>query len=106
VATLVLCTAAEPERVIAELYRVLRPGGQYLFLEHVISPDPKIRRLQNFIQPLWYYFANGCRCNQDTGTMIKNSSFTLKEFSFHLMPKFPKVVTPMITGVAIKIAPF
>jgi len=102
VATFVLCTATEPERVLGEIYRILRPGGQYIFFEHVISPDPRTKRLQNFIQPFWYYFANGCRCNQDTETMIKNSPLIVNQLTFNNMPKFPKIVAPMIRGVAIK----
>jgi ubiquinone/menaquinone biosynthesis C-methylase UbiE len=51
VATMILCSAEEPERVLAEIARVLKPDGRYLFLEHVRNPESRKARLQDRVQP-------------------------------------------------------
>src|SRR3954462_9766551 len=60
VATLALCTVGDADRAIGELRRVLRPGGQLLFLEHVRSDDPKLAKWQDRLLPLWKRFGHGC----------------------------------------------
>jgi ubiquinone/menaquinone biosynthesis C-methylase UbiE len=100
VGTMVLCTAAEPARVLREVARVLRPGGQYLFLEHIRHPDPRVARRQDRWQPAWYLFGNGCHCNRDTVTTLLESSFLIEELQHGRIPGVWAIVEPMVSGRA------
>jgi SAM-dependent methyltransferase len=70
VATLVLCSVEDPRRVLNEAYRVLRPGGALLVLEHVASQRSWERRLQGVISVPWRYVAGGCRLDRPTDRWI------------------------------------
>lgn len=100
VATMILCSAECAESVLAEITRVLRPGGQYLFLEHVRNPDTRIARRQDRLQPGWYLFGNGCHCNRDTISTLKQSSLELEVLDVGQIPHAWKIVEAMITGRA------
>ena len=71
--TLVLCEAGDPAAALDEIARVLKPGGHYLFLEHVRSDDPQLARSQDRWAPLWKRVAGGCNCNRDTLATIAAS---------------------------------
>jgi ubiquinone/menaquinone biosynthesis C-methylase UbiE len=66
VSGLALCSVADPARALAEVRRVLRPGGHLRVLEHVRSPVPWRARWQDRLQPWWTRFTGGCRPNRDT----------------------------------------
>jgi ubiquinone/menaquinone biosynthesis C-methylase UbiE len=100
VATMILCSAADPEIALNEITRVLRPGGQYLFLEHVRNPNTRIARRQDLLQPGWYLFGNGCHCNRDTVSTIKRSSLELELLERGEIPRAWKIVEAMVTGSA------
>jgi ubiquinone/menaquinone biosynthesis C-methylase UbiE len=102
VATMILCSAEKPSLVLQEIARVLRPGGQYLFLEHIRNPSPKIAQRQDFVQPAWYLFGNGCHCNRDTVETLKKSPLAIKELSYGQIPKAWTILEAMITGRARK----
>ena len=99
VCTLVLCTVRDPERALAELDRVLAPGGRLLFLEHVRSDDPRIAKWQDRIAPLWRKCGHGCNLNRKTPEMIR-SQFENVEVEEGEMPKAPPIVRPLRTGSA------
>ncbi len=100
VATLALCTVDDPHRAIGELRRVLRPGGQLLFLEHVRSDDPKLARWQDRAIPLWRRFAHGCYCNRPTADSIRHAGFEIEELIPGSLPKSPPLARPLIRGWA------
>lgn len=100
VVTLVLCSVDDPDRALAELRRVLKPGGRMLFLEHVRSVDPKLAGWQDRIQPVWSFFAGGCKPNRDTAAAIERAGFEMDEFvEFDFRPG-PPISRPHIRGVA------
>jgi ubiquinone/menaquinone biosynthesis C-methylase UbiE len=101
VGTLVLCTVAEQEPVLAELRRVLRPGGRLLFIEHVRSGDPKLARWQDRLHRPWRWFGHGCNCNRDTRAAIEAAGFEITEISERALPKAPPIVRPAISGTAV-----
>ncbi|MEX2549108.1 MAG: class I SAM-dependent methyltransferase [Nitriliruptoraceae bacterium] len=99
-ATLVLCTVADPERTIAEIHRVLRPDGRLLVLEHVAAPDRSTRRrLQGAIAPAWRVVARGCYLTRDTRALLENGGFDVTAVTdWELARGGP--AAPAITGVA------
>ena len=101
VATLVLCTVGDPRRALAELRRVLKPGGKLLFIEHVRSDDAATARLQDRWAPLWRKCGHGCTCNRATLQAITDAGFAIERVEHGRLPKAPKIVKPMIAGVAV-----
>jgi len=104
VGTMVLCTAKDAARVIREIHRVLRPGGQYLFLEHVRHSDPAIARRQDRWQAAWYLFGNGCHCNRDSVLTLMESPFLIEELRHGRIPGVPRIVETMVSGRARRLA--
>lgn len=80
------CSCSEPEAVVKEIIRVLKPGGKYICMEHVGFPENTIGlSLQKFINPIWYLYSNGCTLHRDLEKVIKNAGFSeviCKEFVF------------------------
>lgn len=102
VATLVLCTVDDLPATLAEIGRVLRPGGRLLFIEHVRSEDPAVARRQDRYERPWRFVAHGCRPNRDTVAAIEASVLELAELERGRMPKSPQFVKPLVQGVAVK----
>ncbi len=98
--TLVLCTVPEPDRALAEIARVLKPGGHFLFLEHVRADEPALARWQDRLNPPWRVFGHGCNCNRDTLATIERSALTVDWVERGQIPKMPPLVTPMLIGAA------
>jgi ubiquinone/menaquinone biosynthesis C-methylase UbiE len=100
VCTLVLCNVGNPQSALSEMRRVLRPGGFFVFLEHVRSDDPRTARLQDRINPVWRFVANGCNCNRPTLSFIEGS-FSVDEVERGEIPKAPRIVRPLVSGRAL-----
>ena len=81
---------------------MLKPGGHYLFLEHVRSDDPKLARSQDRWAPLWKRVAGGCNCNRDTLATIAASGLDVETHRIGRFPKSPKVVSPLLSGSAVR----
>ena len=71
VASLVLCSVDDQRTVLAEVRRVLRPGGHFLFLEHVAAASPRVRAWQRRLSPVQRFFADGCELDHDTASPIR-----------------------------------
>jgi ubiquinone/menaquinone biosynthesis C-methylase UbiE len=100
VATLVLCTVPDPVAAVAELARVLAPGGRLLFIEHVRSGDPALARWQDRLEKPWRFLGDGCHCNRDTLATLAASRFELGEVERDRIPKAPAIVRPLVRGIA------
>jgi ubiquinone/menaquinone biosynthesis C-methylase UbiE len=99
VSTLVLCGVDDQPRALRELRRVLRPGGQLLFIEHLRSGDPGTARLQDRLNWL-NRLVVCCDCNRPTLDSIRNAGFTLTQAEHTALPKAPKFVRPAVLGRA------
>ena len=76
VGTLLLCGVDDPEQVIREAHRVLKPGGVYFFLEHVVAPaDTVTRRVQRVVTRPHRWLFNGCEAGRDTASILHASPF-------------------------------
>ena len=100
VASLVLCTVPDPEAALREIDRVLAPGGRFLFLEHVRSPDPKLASWQDRLHGPWYLFGDGCHCNRDTLATIERSPLEVERADRGEIPKSAPITKPMLRGAA------
>jgi ubiquinone/menaquinone biosynthesis C-methylase UbiE len=100
--TWTLCTIPDVAAALAEIRRVLKPGGQYLFLEHVRSSDPNVARSQDRWEGAWRVFAQGCHPNRDTLPRIE-SAFTIDELDQGEVPFGPKIVRPYVLGRGVRV---
>jgi len=98
-ATLVLCTVDDPARALAEIRRVLRPGGSLLFLEHVRLEHPLWGHVQDAVTPLWKALCAGCHPNRDTVTAIRRAGFAIGELERYAFGPIPGPV--FVRGVAV-----
>jgi ubiquinone/menaquinone biosynthesis C-methylase UbiE len=99
VSTLVLCGVDDQPRALREARRVLRPGGQMLFLEHVRSDDPQLARFQDRMNWLNRLVVH-CDCNRPTLATIESAGFAVSRLERTSVPKAPKFVRPLIVGAA------
>lgn len=99
VSTLVLCGVDDQPRALREVRRVLRPGGQFLFLEHLRADDPSLARLQDRLNWL-NRLVVCCDCNRPTLASIQDAGFTITHLEHMTLPKAPKFVGPAILGSA------
>lgn len=78
VVSLVLCSVDDQQRALEEIRRVLRPGGELRFYEHVASGRPSLRRAQRLADRVWPRLAGGCHTARDTVAAIEAAGFTIE----------------------------
>jgi ubiquinone/menaquinone biosynthesis C-methylase UbiE len=101
VSTLVLCTVPDPERTLGEIARILRPGGQLLFLEHVRANSRFLAACQDFLFRPWRGFAGGCYCNRPTADLMRTCGFVVTA-DVSVWRGMPAIVHPLIVGRATR----
>ena len=101
VSAFTLCTIPGVAQALAEVRRVLRPGGTVRFVEHGRSPEPRVARWQDRLTPLQKRVAGGCHLNRDIEELIRVAGFRIVRLDrFHV--KGPKVSTHLYAGLAAK----
>lgn len=101
VSTLVLCTVDDPERTLGEIARVLRPGGQLLFVEHVRASSRFLAACQDYLFRPWRAFAGGCCCNRRTVELMRANGFTVTADDA-VWRGMPAIVHPIVIGRATR----
>jgi SAM-dependent methyltransferase len=102
ITSLLLCTVADPERVVGEIRRILRPGGRYAFLEHVAAPEGTLlRRIQHAVRRPWAWVFEGCSCERDLAAVIGAAAFASVEIDRFLVRSPFVPANTQIAGRAI-----
>jgi ubiquinone/menaquinone biosynthesis C-methylase UbiE len=105
VATLMLCSVRDQAAVLRELYRVVRPGGQFRFMEHVSARSAAGRRLQRLADAtVWPACFGGCHAGRDTVAAIEAAGFSITELTRYRLPDgwLPWPTAPHARGVAVR----
>jgi ubiquinone/menaquinone biosynthesis C-methylase UbiE len=101
VAALVLCSVPSQASTLAELRRVVRPGGELRFYEHVVARAPRYARFQRAVGRVTPHLAGGCHPDRDTGAAIEEAGFRLERVRRFVLPSLLELpVAPRILGAA------
>jgi ubiquinone/menaquinone biosynthesis C-methylase UbiE len=101
VMTWVLCSIPKPEAALSEMLRVLKPGGDLLFVEHGRSSETKVRAWQDRINRPWRAFTGGCNLNREVDRLISEAGFRILQMNTSYLPG-PKPFTFTYCGSARK----
>ncbi len=99
--TFTLCTIPGVEEALAEVRRVLRPGGRFHFLEHGLSPEPSVATWQRRLEPAQKRLADGCHLTRDAAALVRAAGFEVE----HVESRYargPKPWTWLTAGAAVK----
>jgi ubiquinone/menaquinone biosynthesis C-methylase UbiE len=105
VSTWTLCSIANVDQAIQEIYRVLKPGGRFFFIEHGLSEDPGVQIWQHRLNPIQKVIGDGCHLDRDIQTLIKKQFQDVKIEQFD-MENTPKTHGHLYRGIATKTTPF
>jgi SAM-dependent methyltransferase len=100
VSTSTLCTIPGAVDAIRGIGRVLRPGGQFLFFEHGLSPDIRVPRWQERTEPFFQWAFEGCHVTRDIPTLIEEGGFRVERMETGYLARFPKSGSYYFWGVA------
>lgn len=92
VTTWTLCSIHGADQALSEMRRVLKPGGQLLFVEHGLCPEEPVRRWQDRLTPIWKRIAGGCHLNRPIRTLIESAGFKIA----HIETGYAKGPRPMV----------
>jgi SAM-dependent methyltransferase len=102
--TFTLCTIPRVTEAIREMRRVLKPGGRLIFLEHGLSPDPRVQRWQRRTEPIPHWLFEGCHVTRDIPTLVEKGGFRIEEMEKGYLARFPKSWTYAWWGSAAPVA--
>ena len=94
------CSIPEICAALAEMRRVLRPGGRLLFVEHGRAPEPRVAHWQDRLNPFWQRFSGGCRLNRKIDDLLLDAGFQIDRLVTGYIPG-PKIMTFFYEGAAM-----
>ena len=96
-----LCTIPDPVAAVAEMRRVLRPGGVLHFAEHGLAPDESVRKWQRRLNGMQQRVGGGCHLNRDIPAIIESAAMTITRLDTYYAKGQPKPYAAMYEGVAV-----
>jgi ubiquinone/menaquinone biosynthesis C-methylase UbiE len=102
VSTMTLCSVPQLSKALQELFRVVKPGGRLLFLEHGKSPDRSVRRWQDGLTPAWKYLGDGCHLNRPIDQVIQEQGWNVAVVETFYLPGVPRPFGYFYQGMAVK----
>lgn len=102
VCTLTLCSIPDVALALGEIRRVLKPGGQFLFLEHGLAPDPAVARWQHRLDPLQQRFGGGCHLTRDTLRLVREAGLQVRDAEQYYLRRVPRFAGYVTEGSACK----
>ena len=102
VCTFTMCSVNEQARVLAEMRRILKPGGRLLFLEHGRAPDAGVYRWQQRIEPVWKNVFGNCHITREVAPAIERAGFALERVEHRYLERTPRFAGFMEWGVGRK----
>ncbi len=101
VTTWTLCSIPDAAAALAEMRRVLKPGGRYVFIEHGRSDESSTARWQDRLDPIWTRIADGCHINRKMDRLVEDSGFELQSMD-RFLGDGPAILTTLYRGVATR----
>ena len=93
VSTFTLCSIAKVEQAIGEIWRVLRPGGRFCFLEHGLSSDPSVASWQKRLNPIQKVLGDGCHLNRSMEQIVRSQPFEALPIQTFYLEEVPRVIS-------------
>jgi ubiquinone/menaquinone biosynthesis C-methylase UbiE len=100
VTTFTLCSISDVKSALAEIRRITKPSGKYLFLEHGRSPEPSVSKWQDRLNPLQKLIGRGCNMNREIDRLVEEAEFSFERLDRFLMPDTPRMLGTMYRGLA------
>jgi len=102
VTTWTLCSIPDADAALAEVFRVLRPGGLFYYIEHGLAPDEHVQKWQHRLTPVQKVIADGCHLNRPIGSLIHGAGFEMRSQKEFYLKHAPKSVGYFYMGQAAK----
>jgi len=102
VSTFAMCSIPNASEALAQIHRVLKPGGRLLFLEHGLSPDPRVQTWQHRLTPISKIIGGGCHLNRDIPKLVQTQPFNMQALDQFYLERAPRVAGFLSRGIAAK----
>ncbi len=102
VSTFTLCSIPDIVHALSEIRRVLKPGGQFLFLEHGLAPDRRVARWQQRLNETWKPLAGGCHLNRPVRPMIEDAGMAFDRVHQYYLGRVPRFLGYLSEGIALR----